>query len=69
MLSLVIPVYKNEASLPELFEQLEGLRPRASWPGYLDGVVSKVNGAVDVDALSRRLGELEQRRHARRVMR
>lgn len=44
MLSLVIPVYKNEASLPELLEQLEALAPTLTVP--LE-VVFVVDGSPD----------------------
>ena len=32
MLSLVIPVYRNEANLPRLLEELERLAPRLRHP-------------------------------------
>jgi glycosyltransferase involved in cell wall biosynthesis len=54
MLSLVIPVYRNEANLPRLFEELERLAPRLQQP--LE-VVFVVDGSPDqsIDRLRRHL--------------
>ena len=54
MLSLVIPVYKNEANLPRLFSELEALATRV--PDPLE-VVFVVDGSPDasLDILRKRL--------------
>jgi glycosyltransferase involved in cell wall biosynthesis len=44
MLSLVIPVYKNEANLPRLFSELEALAARVPDPVE---VVFVVDGSPD----------------------